>query len=136
MDKSPLACSLLEANLYPVVLRGDVTVALDQARFQQACPDHRAGLLAGFPCQPFSRLGLQLAFQDRRSLVFFAVLDLAFLIQASFVLLECVTGAGSNAVVLSTLDSFCAARGFQRAMIVLHQHHVMPNNRTRWWCLL
>eukprot|EP00438_Fugacium_kawagutii_P005452 Skav215021 [mRNA] locus=scaffold966:377373:386589:+ [translate_table: standard] len=136
MDFIELACSVLESNHYPAVICGDVNNVADRVRFHEACLAHRYGLLAGFPCQPFSTLGLQRAFLDPRSHTFFSVLDLAFLTQSVFLLLECVVGAGTNPVVLEALDSFCAARGFRRTMVVLHLHHSLPCYRTRWWCLL
>ena len=136
LDKSSLSCELLRGNAVPIVLQGDIQHPQTWARFHLAHPLLRFGLLAGFPCQPFSTLGWSLAFSDVRSRTFFAVLALAWLTQAAFVLLECVTGAGKHTQVQQTLAEFCDARGFQMACTVLHLDQTFPCRRTRWWCLM
>lgn len=136
MDRSPLACDMLRVNRHPCVISGDVTVLADVGRFHAAYTASRSGLLSGFPCQPFSTLGRQAAFQDSRSQAFFGVLDVAFLTQAVFVLLECVVGAGTHKLVQEALNDFCAARGFVWKPVVLHLNRELPCYRTRWWCLI
>eukprot|EP00438_Fugacium_kawagutii_P020633 Skav223016 [mRNA] locus=scaffold1422:105003:109151:- [translate_table: standard] len=136
MDLTSLACEALRRNEHPCVLQGDILILADVGKFHAAYLASRYGLLAGFPCQPFGTLGRHLAFDDPRSLVFFAVLNVAFLVQSSFLLLECVVGAGGHSVVLQTIRDFCQARGFKFLPVILHLHHVVPNYRTRWWCLI
>ena len=87
-------------------------------------------------CQPFSSLGFQLAFADQHAAVFFHILDLAFLMQVSFLVLECVVAAGRNRTVRVSLAAFCAVRGFKLLEQTLHLHHALPNYHTRWWRLL
>ena len=136
LDQCQLSCDLLQLNQFPKVLKGDLQKPKTKAQFHHALEQHRCGLLAGFPCQPFGTLGMPRAFADRRAWTFHSVMDLAFLIQASFVLLECVVGAGQNAVIQDVLDSFCNVMGYRKIVTVLHLHHVLPCYRVRWWCLL
>eukprot|EP00435_Cladocopium_sp_Y103_P051952 s1486_g16.t1 len=136
LDQSPFSCSLLRSNAVPVVLQGDLQCLTTLARFHLAHLTSRFGLLAGFPCQPFCNLGHSLAFHDRRSRTFQFILDLAWLTQAAFVLLECVTGAGSHPQVKAELAEFCAVRGFRMTCTILHLDRAFPCRRTRWWCLM
>ena len=136
MDKSQLACDLLVLNGHTKVVQGDVTEPKDVKRFHLALRGRRVGLLTGFPCQPFSKLGSNLAFKDERAGVFFRVLDAAALVDASFILLECVSQAGENEKVKSTLDEFCRLAQFQWSSVNLHLDRALPTYRTRWWALL
>ena len=136
LDRSPLSCSLLRLNQVPVVLQGDLQNLHTLARFHLAHLTSRFGLLAGFPCQPFSSLGRALAFRDPRSKTLLFILDLAWLTQAAFLLLECVVGAGSNLELRAILDEFCAVRGFRMSSTILRLDNALPCRRTRWWCLL
>ena len=92
MDRSELACRVMPENLFPKVLCGDVHSLHDIARFHEGHECLRAGLLIGFPCQPFSKLGSQRAFADCRAETFFRALDAAYLMQCSFLVMECVVG--------------------------------------------
>eukprot|EP00435_Cladocopium_sp_Y103_P067936 s1011_g30.t1 len=136
LDQSPLSCELLRLNNAPIVLQGDLQNLRTLARFHLAHLMSRNGLLAGFPCQPFCTLGWSLAFRDPRNETFQFILDLAWLTQAAFMLLECVVGAGSNPQVRALLNEFCEVRGFRMTCAVLHLDHALPCRRTRWWCLL
>lgn len=136
LDQSTLSCQLLRLNQFPVVIQGDLRQLPTLARFHLANVQHRTGLLSGFPCQPFGTLGQARAFDDPRAFTFFAVLDLAWLVQAAWVLLECVIGAGQHPKVLASIESFCQARGFRFVTMTLHLDHALPCKRTRWWCLM
>ena len=135
LDHTDLACDFLRQNQHSHVLQGDLHCLHDSGRFHQA-HDVRCGLLAGFPCQPFGTLGRHMAFHDARAHTFFSVMDLAFLTQCTFLLLECVVGASQNPVIRAILQEFCKIRNFRMVEQVLHLHHALPNFRTRWWCLL
>ena len=136
MDKSELACDLLVLNGHTKVIHGNVAEPRDVKKFHLALQGRRTGILAGFPCQPFSKLGLNLAFQDERAATFFRVLDTAALVDASFIVLECVSQAGENQKVRDTLDEFCRLAQFQWTSVNLHLDHALPTFRTRWWALL
>ena len=135
LDHTDLACDFLRRNKHQHVLQGNLHCLHDMGRFHQA-REVRCGLLAGFPCQPFGTLGRHMAFRDSRAHTFFSVLDLAFLSQSTFLLLECVVGASQHPIIRNTLADFCQVRRFRMIEQVLHLHHALPNFRTRWWCLL
>ena len=90
-----------------------------------------AGLLAGFSRQPFSLLGDKKGAD--KSLP--GVLRAAYLLQSSFLLLECVVPASTNPEVRSCLDAFTKVSGFQAKEVDLDLHAVWPCKRKRWWCL-
>ena len=136
MDRSKLACELLRRNGHTKVIQGDVECLGDILRFHQALEGKRAGLLAGFPCQPFSRLGSNRCFQDPRAKVFFRIIDAAALLDVSFMLLECVSQAGEQELIKGALDMFCAKMEFQWQAVNLHLDRTLPTYRTRWWALL
>ena len=58
------------------------------------------------------------------------------LLQSSFLLLECVPGAGRNQKVIEALDRYCRDRGFHRTSVLLDLKRLWPCRRLRWWCLL
>ena len=136
VDKTSLSCSLLERNLMPSVELADLQLPESLGLVHQKHATSRFGLLCGFPCQPFSTLGHATGFGDRRAWTFFSVLDFAYLTQASFLLLECVVGAGTHGLVQSSIQAFCHARKFRCITAVLHLDNALPCHRTRWWCLL
>jgi DNA (cytosine-5)-methyltransferase 1 len=61
----------------------------------QLIPDHEL-LLAGFPCQPFSRAGLRKGFEDSRGTLFFSIAAIAKAKKPRVVLLENVRGLISH----------------------------------------
>ena len=94
-----------------------------------------AGLLAGFSCQPFSLLGDKKGADDARAKSLPGVLRAAYLLQASFLLLECVVPASVNPEVRRCLDAFAKVSGFQAKEVELDLQSVWPCKRKRWWCL-
>ena len=135
MDRSELACSLLKANGHQKVICGDISIPRDVASFHHALNGNKVGLLAGFPCQPFSRLGRALGFGDLRAATFFRVLDTAALIDCSWLVLECVMGAGDHKEVHLAMDQYCRLRGHHWTSIGLHLDRTLPSYRTRWWAV-
>ena len=136
MDISDHACQHLRLNDYPKVLRGDVSNRTDVRDFHFATGGRRAGMLVGFPCQPFSKLGRGRSFQDPRAKVFFSALDVSLLCHASFIIMECVVGAKDHPLTIQTLDRYCELRGFHWKGGVLHLHNALPSFRTRWWVII
>ena len=135
MDKTSLAVEFLTSNDFPQPLLGDMVdrkawLLLHQSS-QSGC-----GMLAGFPCQPFASLGWHGQFQDARAHIFFRILDLSFIMNSSFLLLECVKGAGTNEVVTQTLGDYCRIRGFHWVGVVLKLENAWPCRRQRWWALV
>ena len=135
MDRSSLACQIMKENFYPKVLCGDLHELRDVALFHEGQDQMRTGLLVGFPCQPFSKLGSQRAFADSRAETFFRALDAAFLVQCSFLIMECVVGAKDHELVTCAIDKFCEAMGFQWTSVILRLDRALPSFRTRWWVL-
>ncbi|CAK9103232.1 Retrovirus-related Pol polyprotein from type-1 retrotransposable element R2 [Durusdinium trenchii] len=133
LEISPFTCAHLSANHYPKVLQGDLASKADVGRFHQAMGGVRSGLCAGFPCQPFSSMGAQLHFSDPRASVFFRVLDAAYLVQSSYLILECVPGVQGLRPITQALDRFCEVMSFHWAAKVLHLGRALPSRRTRWW---
>ena len=94
------------------------------------------GLCAGFSCQPYSSLGDQRQGADSRAGSLIGVLRAAYLMQASFVMLECVTPASQSAFVRDHLDAFCRVMGYRIVEVCLELSDVWVAKRNRWWCLL
>ena len=92
--------------------------------------------VAGFSCQPWSLLGDGKKLQDGRSASLHHVLRCAFFARAHSVLLECVSEAGRDPNVQSTLKQWCAVTGFRKQQINLYLEDLWPSKRQRWWCLL
>ena len=95
-----------------------------------------AMLIAGFACQPWSKLGDQNRQTDRRSDTLPAVLEAAFFLRCHSLMLECVPEAGRDPYVQSLVGQFCRATHFRTDAIDLHLEHLLPARRHRWWCLM
>lgn len=93
-------------------------------------------VVAGAPCQPFSRAGRRQGRQDPRGNLFFNILEIADIVDTRWILLENVTGilntgkpAGADwADIVDALDE----RGFDADWAVLDaQHFGVPQRRER-----
>ena len=135
-DVSPLACDLLRLNQFPKVICGSIADLEVHQNIHVSLEGTNGGLLAGFPCQPFSRLGSNLQFKDPRADTFFKVLDLSVRLQVPWILLECVSAAGDSPIVRSTLDLYAEMRDFHWTSAILHLDRAWPAYRTRWWAFL
>ena len=135
-DRSALACEFLRLNHHPCVVHGDLADINTVMKIHDALGERRAGLIGGFPCQPFSRLGNEQHFHDARADTFYRVLETAIRLQSVWVLLECVKPAGQNNEVKQTLKRFAEVMNFQMCEINLHLHRTWPAHRARWWVLL
>ena len=117
------------------VVLGDVAADASVAQLWKAYP-WEAGVAAGFSCQPFSALGDQKGRHDTRNQSLVGVLRAAFLLQAPWLVLECVAPAGSNEFVLACLREFCQTLQYQWTSVELELSHVWSANRKRWWCVV
>ena len=93
-------------------------------------------LVAGFACQPFSRLGDQRGGQDSRSLCLRGILACAYYLQVQAVILECVQPAAQNSFVQSEIRKFSDASGFHFSQTDLHLQEMWTARRSRAWWLL
>lgn len=93
-------------------------------------------VVAGFSCQPWSRLGDGKRFGDSRASSILFVLKYAFFSRAHSVLLECVQEAGVDVEVQQVLREFCNITGFKQKSINLTLEKFWPSKRARWWSML
>ena len=93
-------------------------------------------VVAGFSCQPWSKLGDGKRFGDNRASSILFVLKYAFFSRAHSVMLECVQEAGVDVELQKVLKEFCKITGFKQQSINLNLEKFWPSRRARWWCLL
>ena len=93
-------------------------------------------IVAGFNCQPWSKLGDGRKLADIRSSSLFHVLRYSFFSRAHSVMLECVSEAGCDVEVQKILQEFCKLTGFRMKVVNLNLEHFWPSRRARWWCML
>ena len=89
---------------------GDITNLNSEAEIRKRLPSFDI-LFAGFPCQPFSLMGLKKGFEDTRGTLFFYIAKILAVKNPSFFILENVRG-------LQTHDS---GRTLQRIISILSQ---------------
>eukprot|EP00971_Amphidinium_carterae_P338476 6475829-Amphidinium_carterae.2 len=88
-DIEPAVRKVIAKNFAPEQMLGDLTVDYEQI------PDHDL-LICGFPCQPFSSMGLNLGWQDSRGNVIVYVLKVIQTRMPQYVVLENVKGLTSE----------------------------------------
>ena len=93
-------------------------------------------IVAGFNCQPYSKLGTMRGVLDPRAESLHGVLQVAFYTRAPLVVLECVVEAKSNRHVQEELQVFCSQCGYNMSDVVLRLEDVWPCRRERWWVVL
>ena len=96
----------------------------------------RGWLSAGYPCQPWSKLGDRQGTKDQRSDVLRAILECTYLLRPAAVLLECVMEAGRDPKVQCAIKQWGKQAGYHMVHAELHLDALWPNRRSRWWCLL
>ena len=102
-----------------------------------ACANHRpAGLGAGISCQLYSELGGRRQGNDAKASSLPGVPRVGYLLQASFVLLECVSPATTSDFVRANLEAFQKVTRFRACDVFLDLQDVWPAKRNRWWRLL
>lgn len=136
VDHTALAFEALCRNQFPCPVLGDVADPAVWSQVHMNIDGLRCGLMAGFPCQPYSAVGYKRAFADPRSAVLLRILDASYVLQSDWLLLECTCGAGQNEQVRSLLEQYCAARSFHWCAVNLSLENSWPSKRRRWWALL
>ena len=135
-DRSGLSCAALNANFEVEIIQGDLGDLAVTSSIHLSTKGVRMWLEAGYPCQPFSRLGDQRAFDDPRARTFLDILRCGWLWQVRGYILECVETVHESEEVGLFLDEFCRFTGMQRVERILHLQDSWPCRRSRWWCIL
>ena len=135
-ELNDLAIDHLRRNKHGMVFQGDLTNDADIRAFHALIHDKHYGLLAGFPCQPFSVQGRQRGHDDPRSLVYWAVLRAMALLGAEYGLLECVTQAATDPVIQAGLQAFVEVMQWQSQQTILELSQQWAMHRRRWWAAL
>ena len=120
---------------FETTVTGDVGSHAVWAEIHAAHPT-RAVLGAGFPCQPWSRLGDQKKSTDVRALTLKSVLRCSFFLRCHTILLECVTEARKDKDGLKQLTEWCLITKYNARDIILDLNQIWCTNRKHWWCLL
>ena len=118
------------------MLQDDLTTCNAKRRLHAIAPEKACLLLAGFPCQPFSRQGDGRGFADMRAQPFIHVLLLAWFLQPQGLVLECVTEAGRHPIIRCLLAEISAKMGWSQHQLVMDLAEQWPCRRLRWWCVL
>ena len=134
--QDPTAC-VLELQGTTSVVRGDIAEN-STVKAMHLTDDQPGGLMAGFSCQPYSLLGDREGGQDNQasSLTGTGTLKAACLLNASFLLLECVQPASEDPFARGSLEAFQVLTGFKAIETTLDLQDVWCARRKRWWCLL
>ena len=117
-----MAAGILQEN-FSATIEGDIHCRLVQRNIHAACTQERCLIVAGIPCQPYSVQGLQGGLWDDRGQVLFPVLRIAWLAQASGLVLECVSEIQSRSATLAVLHRCAWHSGFRIHQIVLDLSH-------------
>ena len=131
-ERADIACRTLELN-QGVVVEGDIASPEIRARIAR----HQAGsgctLVAGFPCQPYSRQGAGGGLADQRGHTLLHTLQLARQTQADCIILECVSEVQQYPAAMEVLHDFARRTGFQFSEVVLELGDQWASRRRRWW---
>ena len=128
--------SLMQFQGFEATVTGDVGNHAVWAEIHAKHPTP-AVLGAGFPCQPWSRLGDQKRSSDARALTLKSViLRCSFFLRCHTILLECVTEARKDKDVLKQLKEWCQVTKYNAREVILDLNQIWCTNRKRWWCLL
>lgn len=120
---------------FNALAKGDIGDTTVLAEFFGIHP-HSTMLVAGFSCQPWSKLGDHKQLGDPRSMSLVYALRTAYFCRSHSVMLECVSEAGTDPQVLAMIDHWCRVTGFRRSSIDLKLEDFWASRRHRWWCLL
>ena len=136
VDCSPWAVEVYNRNHAQPAFVGDIASLQVVKQLSEAIQCRNVGCMLGFPCPPFSSMGDQAGFKDPRAWTFVHGLNLAYLLHASFVLLECTPLVETHAEIRTYLDLFVAATSYGWKSCILRLDRAWPTRRTRWWAII
>ena len=93
-------------------------------------------IMAGINCQPYSVAGDQKKEHDGRAQSLPKTLQLAWLVQANAVVLECTPAALSDPFVQSCIRDFATMANMHITQKVLKLSNCWASKRDRWWAIL
>lgn len=129
-ENDKFAIELYEANHPNVPCYGDIT-QIEPSEI----PDFDL-FTGGFPCQPFSQVGLGLGEQDIRGTLFYDIIRICKQIRPAHILLENVKGLKTNrhGKTLQTIVRSLEQLGYDVVMEVMNSKDFgVPQNRERVW---
>ena len=135
VDWSPWAVEVYNRNHAVPAFVGDVASLEAVRQLSENIQRRNVGCMLGFPCPPFSSMGDQAGFKDQRAWTFVHGLNVAYLLHASFVLLECTPLVETHAEIRHYLNLFAAETscGWKSCILRLDR---APTRRTRWWAIV
>ena len=139
VDSNFLACEHLQRNHGSKVIQGSIGNDTVLRKVHEKIKEARCDgftLLAGFPCQPFSRQGLEQGEDDKRFRTYPQLIRATVLLGPQASLFECVTGARGNSKVQQGLAILKDIFGWSKFEIEseLSQHWSM--RRHRWFVVM
>lgn len=114
IDDSPYVADHLRGNSHGIVLEASLGSIQTIYEAHVHLGDRSATAMLGFPCQPFSSQGLQLAENDARFLTLLHALRAAWFLPIQALIAECVPAAGQNATVLKAFQLLNEARQWEQ----------------------
>ena len=135
VDISGPLCQFLSKQSRSEVIEGNLGERSTLQALHTACKGSVL-IAGGFSCQPWSTLGDQHGVADARASSLRHILQAAWFLRASSLVLECVVGAGRDPVVMTTLKHFCQVTHFRLSTQELALEQIMPAKRNRWWCTM
>ena len=107
-----------------------------QVQIGQACKDIRPVLCSGIPCNSHLVFGFEGGLVDPRGQVLYHVLQITWKIQASGLVLECVTEIQNHGDTMQLLSEFAMRMQLQLHQITLELSDQWASKRHRWWAVL
>ena len=139
VDNNGLACEHLRRNHGDKVIQGSIGDTRVLQKIHQKLSEEKVTgftLLAGFPCQPFSRQGAGREEADHRFQTFPELILATVLLGPQAAIFECVPGAKRNAKVQQGIHALQSALAWEKCEIVSELSQHWPMRRHRWFCVL
>ncbi|CAK9010817.1 Modification methylase Eco47II [Durusdinium trenchii] len=136
IESCTYAVEHLKLNNHGLVIHDDISsLAAIKLAHAELNGSPTTGLF-GFPCQPYSKQGLQLGEYDVRFDTLLGGLKATWFLQLQSLIIECVPSACTTSAVQEALDILCKAMGWEKVDLLLDLKHQWPMRRARWWGIL